>query len=520
MRHGFEPHLHHLNVIAKDEAKPDLTDQERERLNTVLDWYIDKSAERYGTPERTQRFVYQMQQKKLEIIKKLRESLASIDNPFHETKPDARPVVCRDGHYYWQNDGQEQKVTLGELMTDGDWGIKYHLDAASVPRRVRKRYLLERAKHELMECLNQQIVENELKSKNRKGDNIGGYSGMRNWEEHASMAQSGFYAERMVRNFMQKLAYDLGGEFRIVEADAHHDVEMKIDFFIVLPALVRGVGVDKQPGDEDDKPSRLGIQFTVKRGKAVIEKKSQQIAQAKEKLGFEDRIRDIVLVRIPLKKNLGNVRSWINDGKPPGGPEKRWHANVQELMLRRILEGFLPDEKIEELCKRLLAQIPPELWEQEEVPRERKTKEVQESPRYIENVIFSLQKGKRRQFEAVDQSGKTILLTKKSARPIPGVSYKVQIVNDTSPDEPHGGEYQVKTFHHVIFEKTAGRNGSVIFKSASPTGKLIKLLKTSSLPEPGMPYMVQVAQETLPGNPERGVFMVRIVEPEKQDQAA
>gem|GEM_PF-3677832 len=394
---------------------------------------------------------------------------------------------------------------------------------------MRKRYLLERAKHELMECLNQQIVENELKSKIRKGENIGGYSGMRNWEEHASMAQSGFYAERMVRNFMQKLAYDLGGEFRIVEADAHHDVEMKIDFFIVLHASVRGVGVDKQAGEEDAKPSKLGIQFTVKRGKAVIEKKSQQIAQAKEKLGFEDRIRDIVLVRIPLKKNLGNVRSWIADGKPPGGPEKRWSANVQELMLRRILQGFLTDEQISELGNRLLAQIPPALREQEEVPTKKRTKEVRESPRFIDNVVFSLKKDKRRHFEAVDPSGKTILLTKKSARPIPGLPYTVQIMQDTSPDEPHGGEYAVKiveqkpeaaekktqTIRNVIFESATSRN-KIIYKAASQSGKLIKLLDSSPKPEAGVPYTVLVVQETLPGDPEHGVFMVRIVESEAQ----
>ena len=60
MRAGFENYLHQLNDLSRDMARDDLSEADKAKISTVLDWHISKAAQRYGTPKETQEFVFAM----------------------------------------------------------------------------------------------------------------------------------------------------------------------------------------------------------------------------------------------------------------------------------------------------------------------------------------------------------------------------------------------------------------------------------------------------------------------------
>jgi hypothetical protein len=325
-----------MNEIAKDKAKPDNSEQQRERMEAVLDYQIEKAAERFGTPEKTQETIFKLQKRKQKVMAKLKEQLAEMDNPFgKETRIEgADRVTHEDGRLICNG----QTITLGELLTDGEWGLNYHLDPNSVPRNVRKKYLIEQARREIMELLDRQIVVNESQSNLGDSNKKKGYIEMVKSE---NKEQTGVYAEKMVKCLLKKIAIDHDLDFEIIDADAYQDMELKIDFIIRRKANARGV--DVQTSDED----RIGIQFTSTDAPQIVQKKENQIRQAKRKLTPEERIRDIALVSIPLREVQAIMRDW-NRRKQPGGPDKLWSASTKADIFQKVMQDFLSPEEIKE----------------------------------------------------------------------------------------------------------------------------------------------------------------------------
>jgi len=334
MRPSFETQLRQMNEIAKDKAKPDNTEEQRKKMDIVLDYQIEKAAERFGTPEKTQATIFKLQKRKQKIMARLKEQLAEIDNPFEKENiaEGANHVTYKDGQFL----SGRQEITLGELLTDGEWGLDYHLDPASVPRVVRKKYLIEQAKQEIMDLLDRQIVTNESQSKSIDELKKEGYVRMIASE---NQEQSGKYAEKMVKNLLKKISIDQNLDIEVIDADAYQDMELKIDFIIKRKMAARGVNVETN--DED----RIGIQFTSTDSPEVVQKKERQIRQAKKRLGREEKIQDIALVSIPLRQIQAMVQEWKRNHLP-GGPDKLWNAGTRAEIFSKVMQNFLTGEEI------------------------------------------------------------------------------------------------------------------------------------------------------------------------------
>lgn len=337
----FEEKLGEYGKLGSDLEKPELSPAERMKLENVLDWMIRHNAERSDTTVDAQRQVFELQSAKRDIMKRFLERLKNLDNPFHESRqPSQVPVAFVDGKYRLE-DGSE--ITVGQLMTDGEWGLDYFPDPVSVPRRVRKRFYLEEAKRELMRRLDLQLIEHQSAKRSLHWMKKEGYQRMK--EELGSVERSGLAAEKMVSNFLRKLAFDHAAPFQVIEADAYEDMEQKVDFIIKYkPTMVyRGVGVEEDP-------KAVGIQFTINNQPDVEEKKARQVALAREQLRPEEMLKDIVLVVLPMSDVSHKVWSWKNN-KHPGGPEEGWDPETKIKVIRGVLQGIVPDEEIDRLCR-------------------------------------------------------------------------------------------------------------------------------------------------------------------------
>lgn len=345
MKPSFEKQLHTYNDIVKDRRR--LMDKGKmdKRLEAVLGWNIDRAAAATGTDKDTQHKIYQIQRTKQKIMRSLRERLRGIDEDAKETVEGFRDVKAEgDGFVCEMENGSLEHLTLGELLTDGDWGVRYSLDPETVPRNIRKRYVIEDAKRALQDRLDTQIAIQESESRRTdefKQQTYGRILADRH--EGLDMSRNGLVAERMVKNLLKKISIDLGADFQVIGVDVYQDVENKIDFVIRRTQTERGVNVRA-----DD--ARVGIQFTISANPLRRKHKEDQIAKAKRRLDPGDRVQDIVLVAIPLTDVLERYGTWQKDRKP-GGPDALWDADTKRKILRGVLKGFVPDEDIERYCR-------------------------------------------------------------------------------------------------------------------------------------------------------------------------
>ncbi len=335
MRQKFRETLETYGHIAKGE----MAEKDDPRLKDVKDWNLDFAAGEQRTTKRTQQEIFALQRRKQKIMAKLKEAIRNLDNPDYKPKPteNQRFVVKLDGQYFWQTEkGKLRKITFGDLMTDADWGINYFLDPITVPKLDRKKFLIESAKQELQDLLDRQIVLAEV---DREGLPSGIKKAYENWliSKESKAENWGLIAEKMVKNFLQKLTYDFDVDFMIEEADIFQDITQKVDFIIRRKFRRRGVNV--QIGAEN-----LGVQFTI--DSRAVERKQHQIEKSKKYQRDEKVFTDIVLVTLPLKSMKKVYNLWKENSMPPGGPDKIWSMETKEEIFRAILKDIFTPEEI------------------------------------------------------------------------------------------------------------------------------------------------------------------------------
>ncbi len=320
--------------------------EELGELVSVLDWHLKKAAERQHTSPEVQEEIYDLQIKKQEIMVALKEQLACLDNPECQAERREGERLAefdeeQNRFKYVDDNGGEQAATLGDLITDMDWGVYYGLDK-SVPRGVAKKYLVERAKKDLRELLDLQIIKSEANSAVVHEFKRETYKIVE--EERASGVverRVGFISEAIVKDFLKKLSIDNKDlPFEIHEADVFQDVEQKIDFIIHLKEGSRGVGVEESAEAKD-----VGVQFSI--APEFRAKKQEQVNRSIEKLrANREHIRDIALVIFPLAAAEVFKGRWIRHGRPAGGPEKFLYKDMAEKLFTELLKDIVAKEEI------------------------------------------------------------------------------------------------------------------------------------------------------------------------------
>lgn len=338
MKEAFRKNLQEYGEIAKKREVGSGQEWEKE----LQELYKQRVGDRL-TRYKSEKEIFAIQKKKQSIMKNLKDNIEKIrDGIDVEMSEGERIVTEKDGRLLLEEGGE---ITKAELLTDGDWGIDYHLDTASVSENLRKKYLIEQAKKELMDLLDEQIIESEVSSKKTHEYKRDTYEVIRKDRKGKEEELApGLIAEKMVKNVMKKISIDCDVDFTIKEADVFQDVENKIDFIIKINAYKRGV--DVQAGSET-----IGIQFTIGKSKKLIEHKNIQIDRSKKNLD-EVNVDDLVLVNIPLDEITNFYDSW-SFRKASGGPDKLWSDDSKEKIFKGVMQGVMSKEDINEQWEKI-----------------------------------------------------------------------------------------------------------------------------------------------------------------------
>lgn len=289
-----------------------------------------------------------LQQQKESLMTKLHESLAQLDAT--ETvglKGAARAIQMEnDRLYYFGKGGVKTHITEGQLFASARWGAEHYLDV-SLPRALKKKYLIEKARHEIAELHDRQIAGiemNQTYNKNTGRDDA--YRAI--YERDEETLPDGIIAERMVQSFLTRIAHDYDMPFKIVNVSVHEDVEYKIDFIIEPLNADTLTGVDVQnPEDRHD----VGIQFTTANSRQTIKHKERQLENSKREMARSGNrtVDNLVLVTLPItevREKYGTWREASTSKKPAGGPEELWSIQTKEQVFKELLSCVLPEKTV------------------------------------------------------------------------------------------------------------------------------------------------------------------------------
>lgn len=246
-------------------------------------------------------------------------------------------------------EGQRFPIAIDEIGIDLDWGNRYRPDDGVTDelwRKIRKRSDIAEARHLIEAIDNEELTK--IEHLYRSTTAIPG-----EWiEEHFESVGSGFaglVAERMAKNALKRRTLrnpELG--FSVEDSNAVEDMVLKYDFSIVRRNR-RGVATEPEGLSREeyvDEKRKLGVQFTVTGDPSKINKKIRQIKKAKRIANSErmqkhtkSRVEDIVLVALRLDASLRYQR-WLDEGKPPGGPERYMDDAEIEDLIARVTSGM------------------------------------------------------------------------------------------------------------------------------------------------------------------------------------
>jgi hypothetical protein len=342
MRRNFEERLTQFGEVAKQKQQAESPD-EAKGFDTYLTSTFKRLAERRGSTPEAQRMIFEYQEQKQQIMAELRQRLAAIGTPEEHInkQKETRRITFQHGRLNWRGPKGNQAVDEGSLFTDAAWGIDYQLDPKTVPKHLRKKYLVERAKYKLRELLDWQILTDELSSSYTDNGKQYAYEQLAITKD-SDQERPGHIAEKMVRTFLEKLAINHELDFEVLPADVYQDVQHKIDFIIKRKSRVRGVGIE-----ESDEHSKVGIQFTINSTTQTLLHKQEQIRRALHGAKQEEAVEDILLVRIPLNDVRTKYLEWQKAGSPPGGPEALWDSKTQEQIFKGVMHQFLAPHEVD-----------------------------------------------------------------------------------------------------------------------------------------------------------------------------
>ena len=333
MKESFEKKLHQFRDVIET-PKIESNELDTEKLKAVKEWAIAQAVEKTKTPIETQRRIFNIQQRKQEMMQDLKKEFRMLDaGDYENLYSEGSSVYIENEHLFVGED----ETTLGKILVDLDWDIPHRLDS-SIPREIHKKYLVERAKAKIHSELNEQIILEETHSVTLDGGIKYGYKSLSREHTKDKIQEIGHTAEKIVKGFIKRISIDMpDSKFEVVEADAEHDVNRKIDFILVRKRHHRGVGVEAQ--------DIQGVQFTTGRGGKFRNHKLKQIEQSKNQDHSDDleHINDIILVRASSKSILGAYKLWEKE-KKSGGPDL--DPQILDHLITNLFKGFIDDDSI------------------------------------------------------------------------------------------------------------------------------------------------------------------------------
>ena len=364
MKENFEQSLVQANELVKKYRDTD-TEKEENSVIAEMEKLIKNSVKKGIWEEETASNVFLLQKKKSDVVKELHEKFQEIDQErpvdgFSEGEQ--RNVVWnKQAHSAMAvlPSGKSVRVSVGELLTDGEWGLDYTL-SGDIPRDIRKRFIVAEARRKILALADEQILETERIKEVKNKTKYTPYGNMFS-EKDIMEHKTGFIAEKLVKTFFEKNIIDHGLPMTLEEVDIEKDVEKKIDFILHLSFKRhdRGVGVmevkqhDRGVGEAEVKDGEdIGIQLTVDPSEETHKRKEGQIERVKKNMSSTG-VDNIVLVTIPMKYLGGSINLWKEQGMRPGGPMRAWEASRQEKIFHGVLQKLFPENEIADMWEEI-----------------------------------------------------------------------------------------------------------------------------------------------------------------------
>lgn len=344
MRESFEQNIREYTETINDSLL-DLSKEGKKVSEVHKVQTVEYGAYNAGTSIEAEQEIYKIQKAKIEQLKKFKRFLQATRSGgsgfvHPEIRKDVPIISFREGSGFVVTDqtGVSQSITLGEIMTDYEWGLEYTFDSSVNIHDIRK-YYFSKLKAGLSDKLDEQIIISELAYED--GDDLKKVAYRSIQDTETDTEKQGVIAERMVKSFLKRLSIDTDADFEILDASVYQDVEQKIDFIIHRKSKPHERGVHVTESSRVD----VGIQFTTAFSKT--DKKERQIRRSKRNL---EEVDDLVLVAIPAYDASVLYRKW-KEHKTSGGPHKRWGKTIQETIFRGVMDKVLTKEEIDRFCQ-------------------------------------------------------------------------------------------------------------------------------------------------------------------------
>ena len=325
MKENFEQTLREINELAKKDKRNEGLLHHIGKSNGLKNYEVDN--------------LFDFQEEKRMIMDELRMKLKMIDEGKAVsgfTPGEKRDVLDWNEELNCGSvtlaDGEVVPATAGELLTDGVFGVSYRL-GENVPRNIKKEYVVTEAKRYLMEVVGNQIEHKKYSSEVRRAE----------WKK----PDEGFMAEKFVETYFEQLNKDFSLPIEMEEVDREEDTKHKIDFILHIPVYKNG---EEFP---DEKKKNIGVQFTISENASTIRNKKEEVLKAKKYTGYTVQLDDMILVQIPLKNCVEFYKKWQEEGMRPGGPTKLWSEEEKEMVFRGMLNGLVPENKINEIWEKI-----------------------------------------------------------------------------------------------------------------------------------------------------------------------
>lgn len=356
MKMSFEKNLKKYTENIK-EFERDTTKEGRMTANQERQKITESVAKESFTNIESELQIYSIQKSKLEKLNKFKKWLEKTRDVttgtfVHPEMQKNMSVVSvgNEGNFTVTSpDGQKKSITIGEIMTDHEWGIDYTFDKSVNIHDIRT-YYLNQLKNDLREKLDKQIITSELSFNSPLYSDPMKKNAYREVQKRmeSGSEQQGIIAEKMVKNFLKKLSMDTDADFEVIEADVYQDVEQKIDFIIHRKNKDKNQGAKVEESENITSPTfeDIGIQFTINASKT--EHKEKQISKSKKNL---QNIDDLVLVTLPAH-NASKLHDIWKKNPKSGGPERMWDKQIQETVFRGVMAKIMTQQEIDDFCNK------------------------------------------------------------------------------------------------------------------------------------------------------------------------
>lgn len=329
MRESFERSLRLQNDVIKDIDLP----YTKELGDLIEDIALSLPDENKSVKE-----IFLLQIEKRNIMDRLKRDITCLDNPecvldkVGENDLELDYDKVNDIFIYTNEDGSKKNLTFGDIASDLEWGMFYYLKK-DTPRRLYKRYLIESAKKEIFNLLNDQILEQEINNKDTDPKSRFTFSRIRNFIGNSILnnKSAGIFYEKMVIELLKKVQFDNNTDFEIENVDVYTDVKRKIDFIINFKS--RG--------------KKIGIQFSTTKQEKNIEKKKQQLVDINRYISRHG-VSKILFVLIDTETFSTALESWIRDNKPVGGPIQYLNNEAKLFIIKTVMNELIEDSLINE----------------------------------------------------------------------------------------------------------------------------------------------------------------------------